>query len=219
MTAPSRAQATRARLLEAGRRAFAAKGVDGTKLREDILQPAGISVGSFYHQFGDKTELLFAILREETERFRVRLSQAHAPGPGRTLLDICRESYGTTLDLAERQEEFLRIQLRERNATDPRVREFLREERRRWMESIAQDYERIAAAGSLRIDAALAAELTGALSLGILTSYLELPRARRRRERARVLEAMCRFTVGGLGAAVASKGAPPRASPRKGTSR
>jgi AcrR family transcriptional regulator len=205
---PSRAQATRARLLEAGRRAFAAKGLDGTNLRDDILEPAGVSVGSFYHQFRDKTELLFAILRDDTDLFRVRLSQAHTPAPGRTLLDICRASYGATLDMAEMQEEFLRISLRERNATDPRVREFLREERERWMESMTQDYERIAAANGLRIDAALAAELTVALSTGIVASYLELPRSRRRSERVRMLEAMCRFTLGGLRAAVATDESP-----------
>lgn len=207
--APSRAQATRARLLDAGRRAFAEKGLDGAKLREDILDPAGISVGSFYHQFRDKTDLLFAILRDDTELFRVRLTQAHTPAPGRTLHDICRDSYGATLDMAELQEDFLRIQLRERNATDPRVREFLREQRERWMENIALEYQRIAAANGWRIDAALAAELTVALSTGIVASYLELPRARRRRERARMLEAMCRFTLGGLRAAVATEEPPP----------
>ena len=41
------AEATRARLIEAGRRAFARKGLAGTKLTQDILEPAGVSVGSF----------------------------------------------------------------------------------------------------------------------------------------------------------------------------
>jgi AcrR family transcriptional regulator len=212
--APSRAQATRSRLLEAGRRAFAAKGLDGTNLREDILEPAGVSVGSFYHQFQDKTELLFAILRDDAERFRARMSQAHTPVPGRALVDICRESYGMTLDMAELHEEGLRIQFRERNGTDPRVREFLREERSRWVESLARDYERIAAATGLVIDAALAAELMVALSFGMMASYLELPRTQRRRERTRVLEALCRFTMGGLLAAVTIEEPPPLA-PRK----
>ena len=207
--APSRAQATRSRLLEAGRRAFAAKGLDGTNLREDILEPAGISVGSFYHQFQDKTELLFAVLHDDAETSRARLRQAHTPAPGRTLLDICRESYGMTLDMAESQEEALRIQLREQNGTDTRVREFLHEERARWIESLARDYERIAAARGMRIDAILAAELMVALSMGMMASYLELPRARRRRERTRVLEALCRFTLGGLLAAVTIEEPPP----------
>jgi hypothetical protein len=205
---PSRAQATRSRLLEAGRSAFAAKGLDGTNLRDDILVPAGISVGSFYH--------LFAVLHDDAESLRARLHQAHTPAPGRTLLDICRESYGMTLDMAESQEESLRIQLRERNAADPRVREFLHEERARWIESLARDYERIAAARGMRIDAILAAELMVALSMGMMASYLELPRARRRRERTRVLEALCRFTLGGLLAAVTTEEPPPPArKPRR----
>jgi AcrR family transcriptional regulator len=191
--------------MSAGRRAFATKGLDGTNLREDILEPAGISVGSFYHQFEDKTELLFAILHDDAERFRAGLREIHTPAPGRTLLEICRESYAMMFDMAERHEEGLRIQLRERDANEPRVREFLREERARWIESLAQDFERIAAAGGIEVDAVLAAELIVALSMGAMASYLELPRSRRRRERARLLEGLCRFTLGGLPAAVSDE--------------
>jgi len=216
----TRALATRERLLNAGRRAFAHKGLDGTNLREDILEPAGVSVGSFYHQFQDKTELLFAILHDDAERFRARLSAIHTPAPGRTLLDICRESYGMMFDRAESHEECLRIQMRERDATDARVRQFLSDERARWIESLARSFERIAAAGGIEVDAVLAAELIVALSMGTMASYLELPRARRKRERTRMLEALCRFTLGGLRAAVtdekstpARADAPQRSSP------
>ncbi len=65
-----RAAATRRRLLDAGFAAFAAKGHDGVNLVEDVLEPAGISVGSFYHQFADKTELLREILTEAAARRR-----------------------------------------------------------------------------------------------------------------------------------------------------
>lgn len=39
-------------------------------LVEDVLDPAGISIGSFYHQFTDKTELLREILSEAAARRR-----------------------------------------------------------------------------------------------------------------------------------------------------
>ena len=56
---------TRSRLLEYGRRAFARRGHAGTNLKDDILLPAGVSVGSFYHQFRDKTDLLLEVLAKE----------------------------------------------------------------------------------------------------------------------------------------------------------
>jgi AcrR family transcriptional regulator len=81
----SRAQ-TRRRLLDVGRRAFARHGHAGVNLKEDILVPAGVSVGSFYHQFRDKTALFLAILSEHSETFRAMLRDAQtldgAAAPG-----------------------------------------------------------------------------------------------------------------------------------------
>lgn len=66
----ARSAETRRKLLDAGFEAFAAKGHDGVNLVEDVLEPAGISIGSFYHQFADKTELLREILAEAATRRR-----------------------------------------------------------------------------------------------------------------------------------------------------
>ena len=116
-TAPRRARPsaaeTRRRLLAAGRTAFARKGLDGTNLRDDILAPAGVSVGSFYHQFRDKTELLLAILLEDSAAFRARLHQIHTPAPGRTFADIARASYAFVFDLAEQHADLMRLRRRE----------------------------------------------------------------------------------------------------------
>ena len=71
------AEATRERLIEAGRRAFARKGLAGTKLTQDILEPAGVSVGSFYHQFKDKTDLMLAIFEQHTDNMRALLRREH----------------------------------------------------------------------------------------------------------------------------------------------
>lgn len=197
---PSRAARTRERLLAAGRRAFAERGLAGTNLREDILLPAGVSVGSFYHQFRDKTELLLAILDEYAGTFRARLHAIHAPRPGKSAADVARDSFGLLLELAERDEDLLRIQLRVRSSDDPRVRAFERESRARWRAGLAEDYRRIGAAGGLGLEAELLADLIVALSLGAVAQFLETPPAERPAERERLLEGLVRFTLGGAAA-------------------
>ncbi len=91
-TLSGRAAETRQRLLAAGRSAFARKGLAGVNLKRDLLEPAGISVGSFYHQFKDKTELLLAILAEHSAAQRERFSEVHRPAAGRSGEDLARDS-------------------------------------------------------------------------------------------------------------------------------
>ncbi len=63
MAAPSRADATRARLLEAAVAAFAEKGFHGTTTR-DIAAAAGMSPAAMYVHHRSKEELLHLISRE-----------------------------------------------------------------------------------------------------------------------------------------------------------
>jgi AcrR family transcriptional regulator len=184
--------------VQAGVRAFARKGLAGTNLTLDILAPAGVSVGSFYHQFRDKTALLLAILGEHSLRFRERLSELHRPGPGRTLDEIVTASYRLVLDVAERDGDVMRIKIRERNNQDPRVRRFLADDRARWLESLAEDHARIAQASGALIDSERAAELVVALAFGSIDRFLELDPGARRRELPALLEGLVRFTLGGL---------------------
>jgi AcrR family transcriptional regulator len=199
--------ATDKRLFAAGRAAFARKGLAGTNLTADILAPAGVSVGSFYHRFTDKTDLLLAILREHSEAFRAALRDARRPAPGRTLVDIVRGSYAMVFQLAEDNEDLLRIQLMERTSGDPRVRQYLREDRARWIASLADDYRRLdstrarpAKAAPRVLDVDLLAELVVGLSLGCVAQLLELPKDERPTARARLLEGLVRFTLGGAAA-------------------
>lgn len=194
------AEETRQRLLAAGRRAFARRGLAGANLKGDILEPADVSVGSFYHQFRDKTELLLAILAEHSRVLRARLSELHRPAPGRTALSIAHDAYAMVLEMAERHEDLLRIQLRERDSEDPRVRDFLRSDRERWTRSLAEDYRRIARAGGHEVDADLAAQLVVGLSLGAVAQLLDLPPDERPRARERLQDGLVRFTLGGVGA-------------------
>src|SRR4051812_26345247 len=92
--AGSRAQ-TRARLLAVGRRVFARKGHAGTNLKEDVLVPARVSVGSFYHQFRDKTDLLLAILEDHSQTFLAMIHEAHQPREESEPGEIARHSFET----------------------------------------------------------------------------------------------------------------------------
>src|SRR5215813_5824106 len=98
--ADSRAR-TRGRLLAVARRAFARKGLAGTNLKEDILVPARVSVGSFYHQFRDKTDLFVAVLEEHSATFRAMIHAAHVRGETSDAAEAARHSYDTVFRIAE----------------------------------------------------------------------------------------------------------------------
>src|ERR1700676_5619354 len=65
-TQAQRTAATRALLIDAGRKLFADKGFADVSTQA-IVAAAGVTRGALYHQFGDKAEL-FAAVYEEVER-------------------------------------------------------------------------------------------------------------------------------------------------------
>lgn len=202
---------TRRKLVEMGRRAFARKGHAGANLRDDILVPAGVSVGSFYHQFRDKTDLFLEILRGHSEMFLATLHRAHTPPPPRDVAtpgEVARESFATCFRIAEENEDLFHIILRERESDDARVRRYLRENRRRWIASLAADYRRLMGSADEEVTE-LAAELISALTFGTLLSYLDLPTAERKRRRAPLIEGLVQFTLGGVGGLLAASAASP----------
>ena len=82
---------TRRRLLDAARAAFAARGFEGASLQE-IQEIAGVSVGSFYHQFKDKADLFLAVLGELTLAVHRTLRELHAAPAGESLGALARRS-------------------------------------------------------------------------------------------------------------------------------
>lgn len=200
--APGRrdAAATRQRLMAAGRRAFARRGLAGAILIDDILRPAGVSTGSFYHQFRDKNELLVAILDEHGRTLRTRLIEAlETPGekePAR-LPDLARACYGLVFDMADEDGDLLRIQRRERDSDDPVVSGYMRENLEGWVERVANYVSRVAADDVSAADCRLAAQLMIHLGLSSVALYQDLPEAERPQARERLLDALLRFTVGG----------------------
>jgi AcrR family transcriptional regulator len=192
------AEQTRLQLLDAGRRAFSRKGLAATNLREDILEPAGVAPGSFYHQFKDKTDLLIALLDEHATSFRERLTEVVAPGPGSSFEDVARRAYEFVFDVADAEGELLRIQHYERRSPDKQIAGYLAENLELWIEALAEGCQRLALARSSEIDGRLAAELIVKLGLVVVDEYLDLPKTKRPAARERLLEGLVSFTAGGL---------------------
>jgi TetR/AcrR family transcriptional repressor of nem operon len=69
-----RALATRDRILAEAARLFALKGYHGTKL-EEVLSAAGVTTGAFFHHFGGKEDLGFAVLDRHMEKRRQALDE------------------------------------------------------------------------------------------------------------------------------------------------
>lgn len=192
---------TRSRLLEYGRRAFARRGHAGTNLKEDILLPAGVSVGSFYHQFRDKTDLFLAILEEHGNAFRQMIHDANRPRDGMDEEQIARRSFETVFVIAEENADLFHIMLRERESEDERVRQFLREGRRGWTQGLMADY-RAMLDRHVVADAELemAAELVQSMTFGTILHFIGLTPEEQKRERPRLIDGLVRFSLGGLGA-------------------
>lgn len=204
----ARGEETRRRLLDAGRVAFARKGLAAANLKRDILEPAGVSVGSFYHQFEDKSDLLVAVLAEHSAALRARLSEVHRPD-GRSGDEIAYESYSLLFDVADEHPDGMRIHLRDHDLEDPRIQAFIEEDRMRWQHGLAADYARIALARGIVFEAELAAELIGVLAHGVLQHYLSLPREERPKARERLLRGVVRLTLRGLVGLVPDEAEPP----------
>jgi AcrR family transcriptional regulator len=187
--------------MESGRRAFARKGLAGTILIDDILRPAGVSTGSFYHQFRDKNELLVAILDEHARGFGAQLletlEQPATSGHAR-FEDLARACFALSLDMADHNGDLLRIQRRERDSDNPVVAGYLREHQESWIERVATYFYRGAASEVSKADCRLAAQFVIHLGLTSVADYQDLPDAERPEARERLLAALVRFTMGGL---------------------
>ncbi len=204
MTVRSRATVkaqTRGRLFRVALRVFAEKGLAATNLKRDILKPAGVSVGSFYHQFRDKTELFLAILEEHAESFRKLLRAVHALAYRRPAQEVAWQSFSTVLTMVEEHQDLIRMMAREQESHDPRLRVYLRRNDRAWVESLAVDYLRAGLVPSK--DRALAnrmAELVVTFTWGAVLRYASWTDEERRRRRTNWIADLVAFCLGGMSA-------------------
>jgi AcrR family transcriptional regulator len=190
-----RAARTRQRIVATARAAFAAKGYDGTNLVGDVLEPAGVSAGSFYHQFRSKSDLYQAVVQEAAVGWQGPLESLAQRRDLETLDDlvaVARSSYSGVFDAVDQNEDLVRIQMRDRDHPNPEVCEPLRALRASWIATVAGAYEGLAA------DPAAAAEMTVALALGAIALYLDTPRTDRAEARRRLTGNLASFTLGGL---------------------
>jgi len=195
----ARALETRAKLTDAGRAAFARYGVDGTNLAEDVLKPAGVSVGSFYHQFADKTELLLEVIATGIDA-RHALIDAGIAADHATLDEMVRTGLERFFDSLDEHRDAWLVQLAEQHHTDPRAQALVVAGRRRWIDSIARELHRFSDADDDAI-ASAATALVG-FATGTANVYLALPARDRRASRSKTLEGAVTFATAGVRALI-----------------
>ena len=193
----STAHDTRRRLMDQGRAAFAAKGHDGVSLQRDVLEPSGVSTGSFYHQFSDKTALLVAILEDASEQGRYLLSTIPTEPEITEARDDARRALTFLFDLLDGADDLLRIAIREAQSPHEPVRELLRQIRASWVELIALRIGSRFPDGA-PFDVELAAQLVNAMCLGIVVHYIDLPEPERPAARTQLIDGMAAFATSGL---------------------
>lgn len=204
----ARAAATRRRLLDAGFEAFAAKGFDGVNLVEDVLEPAGISIGSFYHQFADKTELLREILLEAAARRRAFIVSLGDLDSTSDLATTVRLIVERLYDSLERDAAAWQLQRVTRVTGADDLRGLGPTARDSWNDELALllgvwfDHP----TAELR----RAGDVAVTLARGFLSDFLDTP-ARSRRPRTEQVDTMTSFMVGGLTAMLGQ----PRATPHR----
>lgn len=104
---PRKPGPTRERLLEAGRKLFAERGLHGVTTH-DIAAQAGFAAGTFYLHFRDKEELCRVIAEDTMESLRERLAEATPPehrGTGKAVRPFTEALVG----FAEENRDLVRI--------------------------------------------------------------------------------------------------------------
>jgi AcrR family transcriptional regulator len=96
-----RLEATRRRVLDGARRAFAAHGYEGATVRV-LEEETGLSRGAIFHHFADKDALFLALAREDADEIAALVDEAGLVEAMRRLRDKDAGWLGVQLEVARR---------------------------------------------------------------------------------------------------------------------
>lgn len=194
----ARARRTREKILAQAKRAFSDRGFEATNLTEHILTPAGVSVGSFYHQFTNKREVLLEIFEQAIsarhERIRVHIRELHPESFG----DSLRLILGLLLDDVERDPDIWQLQWREHESPDPEIRARALIGTGGWTEVILRVMAPFYPSDDPR--QATAAGMAVLLGNGVVREYSHLDRHEQIARREELVEACVEFAQAGIAA-------------------
>lgn len=132
----ARAIRTRARILDQAAQAFATKGFEATSLTSDILEPADVSVGSFYHQFADKHAVLLTLVEDRRAAWSPLIEQLVTSRSHATLQDALRAWVIAQLDDVDEHPAIWWIAFREMYHADPAIRQVFDAGWSEWVEQL-----------------------------------------------------------------------------------
>lgn len=118
----ARARRTREKIIARAKHAFAERGFEATNLTEHILTPAGVSVGSFYHQFSNKREVLLEIFEHTIGERHERIKALIAAATPTSFAESLRGVLDALCDDVDEHHEVWLIQWREHESPDPEIR-------------------------------------------------------------------------------------------------
>jgi len=193
-----RGEQTREKLLAAGRKAFAAKGLGGASLRDDILAPAGLSAGSFYHQFPDKASLLAEIVRTDGARVIEAMARARERDGDLDPVGRTAAALGYFFERAEKNPYFVKIFVREFYSESAAVQREIRRHSQNTMARLERLYERLGEATGTRLDTRSLSVIVSHQVFSILNYYVGLSKRERARARPVLLRATLQLMVGGV---------------------
>ncbi|MEW6778323.1 MAG: TetR/AcrR family transcriptional regulator [Bdellovibrionota bacterium] len=104
---------TREKLLAAGRKVLAQRGLDATQIR-DVIREADLAIGTFYLHFKSKDELFCAIVEESSRELGRRLREVRMGGdPGQTLRQRIENAVRAFAEFVVAEKDLFRILFRE----------------------------------------------------------------------------------------------------------